>query len=185
VVGVLVGGLAAGGLSALALRGSGLAGRQSIGWVSASRRSLFFAGIAGAALAGLYLVAAAYIPEPPGRSFGPVTSAVAGGGSARHLWALLAMVLAPPIEEFVFRGVLFGGLSRSWSPAPAGALVTLIFVCAHLGEVSGHPTAIAWVGVLGIVLLWVRVRTGSLLPGVVLHGFYNLVLVIAVYAGTT
>lgn len=183
VFGVLVAGLVTAGITALVLRGSGPAGRQSIGWVGASARSLLLASVAGVALGGLYLLAATYLPEPAGRSFGPMAAAVAMGGSARLFWALLAVLVAPPVEEFVFRGVLFGGLARSWSTVSAGAVVTLVFVVAHLSEVWGHPTAIVTVTTLGAVLMLTRIRTGSLLPVVALHAVYNLVLVIATYMG--
>jgi membrane protease YdiL (CAAX protease family) len=93
------------------------------------------------------------------------------------------LVLAPPIEEFVFRGVLLGGLSNKLGIRTAGIIVTLVFVLVHASETLGYWPA--WVGValLASAALLVRLRTRSLMPAIGVHAGYNLCLVITVYAG--
>jgi membrane protease YdiL (CAAX protease family) len=93
------------------------------------------------------------------------------------------LVVAPPIEEFMFRGVLFAGLSRSWSVASAGTLVTLVFLASHLTEVWGYPPAVVSVAAVGTAALFARIHTKSLAPAVALHAAYNLMLTVSVYAG--
>jgi membrane protease YdiL (CAAX protease family) len=109
--------------------------------------------------------------------------AVNSGGWPRHLWAVLALLVAPPVEEFLFRGVLFAGFVRSWSMASSGALVTLLFPAAHATEARGYAPAIVSIAAVGTLTLLARIHTDSLAPGVALHAAYNLVLAASLYLG--
>jgi membrane protease YdiL (CAAX protease family) len=93
-------------------------------------------------------------------------------------------VVAPPVEEFVFRGVLFAGFRRSWKTGAAGALVTLLFIAAHFTEVAGYGPAVIAVALVGAATLVARIATDSLAPAIALHASYNLGLVVALYAAT-
>jgi len=186
VLGTLIGGAVAWALTWHSLRGpQRSAGLRSLGWSPASRRDCLIAGLVGVVLAVVCLfVLIASFPPSPGHRWGPVVQSVSAGGWSRHLWAALAIIVAPPVEEFMFRGVLFAGFSRSWGMTAAGALVTLLFVVGHLPEVWGYLPATAAVGALGVAALYARVRTQSLIPAVALHAAYNLVLIMAFYAAT-
>ncbi len=109
--------------------------------------------------------------------------AAGAGGWQRLGWAVLALFVAPPVEEFLFRGVLWSGLVRSMGSGKAGVVVTLLFVASHVTEARGYWPAWIAISVLAVAALAVRVRSGSLLPPVVLHTSYNAVLVAAVYLG--
>ena len=181
-------GLVAGGLVALwmvrrTLPGPLPSALREIGWCRASARALLVSALAGAALAATYLfVLTPYAAAPPADQWGPMSAAAGAGGWARHAWAVLAL-LAPPVEEFVFRGVLLAGLRRSWSVASAATVVTALFVAAHFGEVLVYSPAFAAIILAGTATVVARIATGSLLPPIVLHGCYNLGLVVAVYSG--
>jgi len=105
------------------------------------------------------------------------------GGWQRHLWALLALSIVPPVEEFVFRGVLFGGLWRSWGLPAASCLTTILFALFHV--TSSHPyfPAMVMVTCVGAAQLWARVASRSLAPSIAMHAAYNLGLVVTVYLG--
>lgn len=92
-------------------------------------------------------------------------------------WALLAAVIAPLTEEFVFRGMMLTGLRARWGGVAASATVTSLFVVSHVPQVL-EPAIAGVITVLGTLLLVTRLRTGSLLPCVVLHAAYNSVLVV-------
>jgi membrane protease YdiL (CAAX protease family) len=154
-----------------------------VGWKKTGLRPLIIAAAAGAALACFYRYGLlTWVPPPPDRPLGALAKAAASGGWARHGWAFLALFVAPPTEEFVFRGALFTGFRRTWSATTAGALVTLLFVIAHLPEAIHYLPAILALTMMALAALWARLATGSLLPAVVLHTFYNLAIAIAVYA---
>lgn len=160
--------------------GSGALG--FIGWSRASSRDLLVASSAGVALAFLYLfgLVPAFLPSPE-QEWGPLTTAVSSGGWPLHAWAVLAVVVAPPVEEFVFRGVLFTGLRKSWRLGSAGTLVTLLFVAAHFSEIASYGPAVMGVALVGGATLVARIATKSLVPAIVLHASYNLVLVVVTY----
>jgi len=94
----------------------------------------------------IYLLVAFWVfPPKLQHSWSPFADAVVNGGWPRHGWALLALVLAPVVEEFLFRGVVFAGLARSW-PVPFASLVTtIVFVLGH--GFSLHPY---WPAILAI-----------------------------------
>ena len=155
-----------------------------IGWSGASARHLASGLILGFGLSVAYLfVLVPTFPPAPDQAWGPLVRAAHAGGWSRHGWALLAVFAAPPVEELVFRGVLFAGFSRSWGPGLSGTLVTLIFVAAHFTEVFAYWPALVSLGLVGVATLLIRIGTKSLAPAIFVHASYNLVLVLAVYAG--
>jgi len=84
----------------------------------------------------------------------------------------------PFVEELTFRGLGFSLLAR-FGRAPAILLVGILFGLAH-GLVLSLPVIVAF----GCILAWVRSRTRSVFPGMLLHGLFNLIaLVVAVTVG--
>lgn len=92
---------------------------------------------------------------------------------------LLSLVIWQPcIEELLFRGVLQGELrrlamlTRSWRGlTAANGLAAMAFALAHL---VNQPPLWALSTVLpGLVFGWFRDRSGSVLPGLVLHAAFN------------
>ena len=79
----------------------------------------------------------------------------------------------PFVEELTFRGLGFSLLSR-FGTLPAILLVGLLFGLSH-GLIVSLPILV----VFGCVLAWVRSRTDSVLPGMVLHGSFNLIALVA------
>lgn len=94
-------------------------------------------------------------------SFGPV-------------WVQLVLIVAfaASSEELCFRGMLFGGLRQGMPLWAAVALSGLIFGGLH--ALSG-VTAVPPLMVFGMVLALLYDRTGSILPGMILHALNNSV----------
>lgn len=88
---------------------------------------------------------------------------------------LLIVIAAPVSEEICFRGMLFGGL-RNRMPRLAAAFVSaLIFGGLHaLTGLSAVPPLIAF----GFILALLYERTGSIVPGTLLHMLNNSVALI-------
>jgi len=180
-------GLVAAGLAVLlitrqVLRRSGLqGGLASLGWRSARSREVVVGLCAGVALAVFYLFLLTRIfPPAPVQKWGPMATAVTIGSWQRALWAMMAL-LAPPIEEFVFRGVLWSGLRRSFGAAAAGLLVTALFVGSHSTEALNYWPAWLPIAALGVGTVSLRAQTGSLVPPLAAHAAYNVCLVSMVY----
>jgi membrane protease YdiL (CAAX protease family) len=175
------------GLVALAMvrrafrRPGGDAVRAAVGWRGAPRRDVVRAALLGFGLVIVFAFASAWLPVRP-NGLGPLARAANAGGLSRLLWALLAVIVAPPTEELLFRGVLFAGFARSWRPATAAALTTALFVALHVTELGGYWPAWIAIAALGALALRLRIAAGSLVPAIALHASYNLGLVLMVYA---
>lgn len=84
-----------------------------------------------------------------------------------------AVILAPLLEELVFRGILQTSLlrllgGRRW---PALLLASAIFALTHGGVVTWH--GLLPLMVIGLVFGYVYERTGSLLAAILTHALFN------------
>jgi len=86
-------------------------------------------------------------------------------------WLLALAVLAAPLcEEFIFRGLIYGGLRRSMSAMPAMAMSAAIFAVVH------PPMSMLPVFVLGLCAAWTYERSKTLLGPMLVHAVYNAVV---------
>jgi CAAX protease family protein len=125
----------------------------------------------GAAI-GAYLVASALYVALFGA---PHQKDIAESFGAVPVQVLLIVIAAPISEEVCFRGMLFGGL-RTRLPRLAAALISaLVFGGLHaLTGVSAVPPLI----VFGLILALLYEKTGSIVPGIVLHMLNNSIALI-------
>ncbi len=100
--------------------------------------------------------------------------------SPAHAVAIFSVVavLGPCVEEFFFRGGLFGALRQRH-----GALLTIAVssLCFALGHVDARLLAPLFVAALAIAE--VRERTGSIWPGLAVHAAFNATTLAAVFSG--
>jgi membrane protease YdiL (CAAX protease family) len=90
---------------------------------------------------------------------------------------LFLALLAPVVEELVFRGLLYGWIAGRWGSWPALIVSALAFAGAHW-----EPAHVVLVLPLGVLFGWLRRRTDSLLPSLVSHIVNNgFALLAAVY----
>jgi len=84
------------------------------------------------------------------------------------MWVLpLALAAAPIFEEFIFRGLIYGGLRRSFGPWPATLASAAIFACLH------PPISIVPVFALGVAAAFAYERSRGLLAPMLTHATYN------------
>jgi len=81
---------------------------------------------------------------------------------------LMIAILAPFIEELIFRGIVLNGFLKRYSPTKAIILSALIFGVAHL-----NPWQFPGAFILGLIMGWLYWKTNSLIPGMVLHFLNN------------
>ncbi len=82
---------------------------------------------------------------------------------------VMVCVLAPVLEEMLFRGLILRGFLARYPRWPAILLSALLFGAAHL-NIYQFVVGI----VIGVPLGWLYERTRSLLPCIALHAAYNL-----------
>lgn len=115
------------------------------------------------------------LPQSPAKEQGitnvPWEPAHAGAFAANFV---LFAVIAPVVEELTFRGA-GQSLLRFLGRAPSILIVGVAFGLAH-----GLVEALLVLVALGIGLAWLRDRTGSVLPGMLVHAFFNGAALVAI-----
>ena len=97
----------------------------------------------------------------------------------------ISLVVFPPLaEEIVFRGFLYTGLRRRFRFLPATLITSVLFAIPHLQ--FGENTSLLWVAaldtlILSFVLCYVRERTSSLWPGILIHAMKNGIAFVALF----
>jgi membrane protease YdiL (CAAX protease family) len=153
---------------------------KSLGWKKPSVREVagYLAGGCGLALAasfGLWL-----LPDtqafPLEKLFNARTASIAV--------AVFAVCIAPVVEEVVFRGLLFAVIERTLGLHIAIVTTALLFAGLHVPEYWHAWNHLMMILVLGLVFSWVRGKSGSLTPSVILHIGYNSVIIVGVFIST-
>jgi membrane protease YdiL (CAAX protease family) len=149
-------------------------------WVLGSP-SYILAGAGLGILVAFAFFALATIPalRPTHFTPGPLTRMTMTPGLGRVVWLATALLLAPPIEELLFRGVLYGGYCRSFGPSRAVFLTTLIFCALHITEIITFPLAGVAIAAMATAALWMRLRSSAIGPAIAVHFSYNGVIALA------
>jgi len=90
---------------------------------------------------------------------------------ARGWIVLLTVVAAPLCEEFIFRGLIYGGLRRSMPTWQAMVMSAAVFAVVH------PPMSILPVFVVGLCTAWTYERSKTLLAPMLVHAAYNAFIV--------
>ncbi len=131
-----------------------------------------------AALAlGLTLLAAPWAVDALGPGLGVLLSrlgaaGVGGGSSSAGLGVdlMIALALAPVVEEVIFRGFVFRALLERLHPLLAAGASGLLFAAVH---VPWDPQTLISLFVLGTVTAYTYRATRSLWPCIIAHAGYN------------
>lgn len=122
------------------------------------------------------LVSLLPLPESPAKEQGITTVP----WEPKHAAAFAAnfvlfAVIAPIVEELTFRGSGQSLLSF------LGRWPTILIVGVAFGLAHGLVEAFIVLAALGSALAWLRDRTNSVLPGMLVHGFFNGVALVAIF----
>jgi membrane protease YdiL (CAAX protease family) len=91
-----------------------------------------------------------------------------GDWAAMILLVLMAVIVAPLVEEIIFRGCIYRFLKSQTGMLSAQLISGLIFASLHANLLSFVPLVI-----VGIVLARVYEKTGSLAVAIWFHAFFN------------
>jgi membrane protease YdiL (CAAX protease family) len=136
----------------------------------------------GLGVACQFLVDFVYIPfhlkhlnRPVHHLFGSVF------GASFVLLIVMTTFLAPIMEEWLFRGVLFRALSEGgrWAGTRAGVVFAVVLSAALFALAHGEPLQFAGLFFLGLVLATLVWRTKRLVPSIVTHMSFNGVAIAA------
>ncbi len=177
-LGIVILQLGAFALPALLVAGGRERGFDALGFRACSALTLFGAALLAASL----WYWNAYWIAPIGEDWASLEQTQAWSETLaldkRALWeSLLVFALLPAVcEELLHRGVITPALARRLGFFPGLLLSALIFGLLHFNLARLLPTT-----VLGLAAGYVRLRTGSLLPSMLVHFLYNAGLLLAAH----
>ncbi len=110
--------------------------------------------------------------DPPQQAVAEVT-----GGANQFVeiavLLILLVVVAPVVEEIVYRGVLLSRLRRSMGPWPSILASAALFAAVHLADPAAL-FAVPGLFVIGAVLGWLAMRSGDIGLPIAVHAGVNL-----------
>jgi membrane protease YdiL (CAAX protease family) len=89
------------------------------------------------------------------------------------LFGILGVLVAPLVEETIFRGFLYPVIARHLGIAAGIAITGTLFGLMHAAQLWGGWGQIALLILVGVVLTWVRARTGTVAASYFVHLGYN------------
>ena len=160
--------------------------RRGVGWSEAGFRPVPFITLLKMVPVTIgMMVATAIAVAISAQFFGDVPTAqdqvVGDAGSISFqdfVWLfLLAAVAAPPVEEFVFRGLVYRLLRNRLTAIVAVSASALLFASLHF-----IPPLVPALLVMGVVLAALVERYDSLYPSILVHALNNAAALVALYA---
>ena len=105
----------------------------------------------------------------PEELLGDLTSGM-GSLTSYPFWLAIIVnaILIPILEEDVFRGYIFSRLGKAMPAAVAAVISSVVFGLCHGGLVWA-----IWAGIVGLIICVVRIKSGSIIPGIVFHIIMN------------
>jgi uncharacterized protein len=147
-------------------------------WPERSRVVKFLFG--GVLLSFVVLLGSALMPDR--RPF-PLEKMFSSPSAAYALGAF-AVLIAPFMEELIFRGVLFAFFEHLIGLRLAVVASALLFAILHYSEYAGAWTHLGMILLVGLVFSLARAFTKSVAPSFLLHTAYNGTLMLALFVGT-
>jgi uncharacterized protein len=142
-------------------------------------------GLAAACLGAIYLASLAYTgllsllgDFDPTEEQGLVPDGWDSSRAAPFVAFFLAVtLLAPIVEELTYRGLGFSLL------APYGVVLAIVVTGLLFGLTHGLLIGLPVLAFFGIVVGWLRAKTDSIYPGMLLHATFNAVALLVAVSG--
>lgn len=136
--------------------------------------------LGGAALSLVVMIIPPLLPEKKGF---PLEKMFNSPASAYAI-AAFAVLIAPFMEELLFRGLLFAFFEKHGGLTFAIVSTAILFAGLHIPEYWGAWNHVVMILIVGLTFSIVRGLTGSLTPSFVLHLAYNGTLMLLLFLQT-
>lgn len=156
----------------------GITFAEGLNWLPAGPTLRYIAG--GFAMAIAVTALANILPMPDEPS--PMEALLAEASRFLPLFVVFGVLIAPAVEEVVFRGYVYGILDRAHGSTTAVIATAALFAAPHSAQYGGRWQIILLLFLVGVVLGIVRARTGSTLATTYLHAAYNATFMLALIA---
>lgn len=149
-------------------------------WSIGKPKTVILSIVFGIAVAIVYLILAALLsPTPQTDHVGIHAIMASQPGTAQLAWIVMTLLMAPFVEELLFRGILLGGLNRSFGIGWGVVMANLLFVLLHFSEAMHYWPAFIGIGLLAALATRQRLVTRAIGPSIAAHFGYNLIIVSA------
>ncbi|WP_377890868.1 CPBP family intramembrane glutamic endopeptidase [Alkalihalobacillus sp. R86527] len=85
-----------------------------------------------------------------------------------------AAIISPIYEEIFYRGFLYKWFRMKWGVGAGIVLSSLIFTIVHIPTYNTLPVNF----ISGVIFAWTYEKSGSIWPGIIIHGTFNGIAVI-------
>ena len=113
----------------------------------------------------------------------PIQEVLKNRNSAMLLMAM-AVLVAPLVEETVFRGYLYPLFAKSFGIVPGILLTGVLFGLMHGAQLAWTWGIVGLLILVGIIFTFARAHTGTVLASFLLHLGYNSTIALATIVGT-
>jgi uncharacterized protein len=159
---------------------------QTIGWRQIDSgiipRWLAYGALVFAGVVISFLVDAASNLHPPKGNL-PIDAVYQDRLSA-FLFLLMAVLLAPLVEETIFRGYIYPAIAKSWGVAVSVLITGALFGFLHGFQLGGALWQIALLVIVGIVFTWIRATARTVAASYCMHIGYNSFLFVGFLVST-
>ena len=148
---------------------------QTIGWREFDSgvipRGFGYVGLVVAGAVTSFLVDAASNLHPPK---GPLPiEAVYQDKLSSSLFLLMAVLLAPVVEETIFRGYIYPVIAKFWGVAASVSITGALFGLLHGFQLGGARWQIGLLVLVGVIFTWVRATSRTVVASYCMHLGYN------------
>jgi membrane protease YdiL (CAAX protease family) len=113
----------------------------------------------------------------------PIEEILKNRSNAMLLMAM-AVLVAPLVEETVFRGYLYPLFAKSFGIVPGILLTGILFGLMHGAQLGWTWGVVALLMLVGVIFTFARAHTGTVLASFLLHLGYNSMIAVATVFGT-
>ncbi len=160
------------GFICFVIRLHGLPVLRTLRWVRTPNFHVGTLILTGAFLAVTVLLTSLLFPAPPESALDRILTTPASIAA----FVFLGIVVAPLMEEIMFRGFLYTVLVDLYGPGLAVPVTSLAFAGLHFLQLWGNWPAMFLILAVGYILTNARRRTNSLIPSVIMHTAYNTMI---------
>jgi membrane protease YdiL (CAAX protease family) len=96
----------------------------------------------------------------------------------------MAVLVAPLVEETVFRGYLYPLFAKSFGIVPGVLITGILFGLMHGAQLGWTWGIVTMLMVVGVIFTFVRAYTGTVLASFLLHLGYNSMIAVTTIVGT-
>lgn len=153
-------------------------GRGNFGLTRVTGRQMLLSILCGVTLALLAVVISVMVPSGMTATHSSISLYLSHGTLMFLLWISTSVIVAPFVEELLFRGVIFSTMVSNFNVFAGAVSSVFFFVLVHVPQLFGYWPPLMSIALLGTFLVIVRVKMRSLWSSIIVHISYNVLIAV-------